>query len=473
MTRVLLITDTERVQRIFQALEEKGVLQLRIAGTLTQGDQEILSAAPDITFIQSRISGFSGDIMLGHLRKTLPKDARIVLLAGDADDAAQARRHAEPFLDLADGDQLLTDTIMDLINGSGHALPKKGAAGQRAGKKPSAASAAEEAVKPQVPEAAGPSDGRSMQESTETAQAEEPVREEEAAPPQSGAPCAASFQEIMELASAKTSPSVLGPDDVQDRVDIGTPPTELAAAKERLSLPTPDQVATPLADEEFFRGEPLADAMLRAEQKKRPRWVLLVALLLVLVPLTAYLSGRKAAPNSPAAPAKSSPPLMLAVAVPGGAGGPAPVAGSATAKAPATPPAGRPQVQTVQPSAKPASGLKLLPGFLEGTRFDAAYGKAHPGWVRYVGKRAEYNLFREADLYKAMQVIAPGGGTVSDQLFKRVLADFGGGESYRMESTGYKGDYVLEQGAAKNGVAVSIYRKKKDSRIKAVVLYYR
>jgi len=473
MTRVLLITDTERVQRIFQALEEKGVLQLRIAGTLTQGDQEILSAAPDFTFIQSRISGFSGDIMLGHLRKTLPQDARIVLLAGDAGDAAQAKRHAEPFLDLAAGDELLTDTIMDLINGSGRALPKKGAAGQRAGKKPSAASAAEETVKQLAPVATEFSDGRSLQESAETAHAEEPVREEEAAPPQSGAPCAASFQEIMERASANTSPSVLGPDDVQDRVDIGTPPTELAAAKERLSLPSPDQVATPIANEEFFRGEPLADAMLRAEQKKSPRWVLLVALLLVLVPLTAYLSGRKAAPpNSPAAPAKSSPPLTLAVAGPGATPGPAPVTGSETAKAPAMPP-GRSQAQTVKPSAKPASGLKLLPGFLEGTRFDAAYGKAHPGWVRYIGKRAEYNLFREADLYKAMQVIAPGGGTVSDQLFKRVLADFGGGESYRMESTGYKGDYVLEQGVAKNGVALSIYRKKKDSRIKAVVLYYR
>ena len=125
------------------------------------------------------------------------------------------------------------------------------------------------------------------------------------------------------------------------------------------------------------------------------------------------------------------------------------------------------------PVAKPApAGLKTLPLLLEGTRLDAAYGKTHPGWVRYIGKRAEYNLFREAGLYKAMQVIAAGGGTLSDQLFQRVLADFGGGDSYQTESTGKKGDYLLEQGVAKNGVALSIYRKK-DRRIKAVVLYYR
>ena len=82
MKKVLLITDTERVQRIFEALEAKGMLQLRTAATLTQADAEISESAPDFTFVQSHISGFSAEIALRHLKKALPKGAKTILLAG-------------------------------------------------------------------------------------------------------------------------------------------------------------------------------------------------------------------------------------------------------------------------------------------------------------------------------------------------------------------------------------------------------
>lgn len=121
----------------------------------------------------------------------------------------------------------------------------------------------------------------------------------------------------------------------------------------------------------------------------------------------------------------------------------------------------------------PRAGLEILPTLLEGLRLDADYGKSNPGWTRYVGARAEYKLFREGNLYRALQVIALSGETIPDQLFQRVLLEFGGSPSYRVESTGKKGDYHLEHGTVNGDVGLTIYRRKSDLKIKGVVVYYR
>jgi hypothetical protein len=106
-------------------------------------------------------------------------------------------------------------------------------------------------------------------------------------------------------------------------------------------------------------------------------------------------------------------------------------------------------------------------------KLDAAYGKTHPGWQRYLGTGVEYKLFREAELFRALQVVALNGGTIPDQLFKRALQEFGGVDSYLVQSSGEKGNYLVEQGVTKGSVALTIYRKKGDPRMKAFVLYYR
>jgi len=123
---------------------------------------------------------------------------------------------------------------------------------------------------------------------------------------------------------------------------------------------------------------------------------------------------------------------------------------------------------------KPAvpSGVKALPPMLEGTRLDADYGRGHPGWVRYIGKRAEYKLFKEGELYKAMQVVALEGGTIPDAIFNRALHEFGGTGSCRVESTTRKGEYQVDQCAAKGNVAVTVYRSKSNLKVKGLVVYY-
>jgi len=526
MTSVLLITDTERVQGIFADLETEGVLQLRTAATMTQGDLEISAAAPQFTFLQSRISGFSGEILLRHMKKALPKGAKIILLAGDADDVAQASQAAMPFVDLTVDDEALADAIREILAGKRRPARKKAAAGQagpagksRGGKLRDPAApppvVEEPEMKEEPPAEVEPPAGATVPdieepvvwkfaqlpasgvEGTQSAPVQEPPaaqpvqqtqkpaaqgqeRTAVLTAPETGKPVAdeaappagpESFEEIMRRAAAKGGTPVTGPLDVEDRVYIGKSP--LASAEETGTSAGSAEEATGTAPDDFFRGESLADAMLRAEKKKRPKWILPLALALLLIPLVSYLVGRRATPPEPLLTPKGvarPEPRPLAVPAPGTSTAPVPLTQPAPTAKPAPAP-GLPPASKAETRAK--AGLKTVPPFIVGAKVDAGYGLTHPGWVRYVGTKAEYKLFKESDLYRAIQVIAPGGETISDELFRRALLEFGGVDSYRVESTGKKGDYLLEHGAAKGTVALTIYRTQKGHKIKGFVIYYR
>ena len=545
--RVLLITDTERLQLIFAALESKGLLELRTAATLTPSDLEISASAPDFTFVQSRISGFSSIIMLRHLKKVLPQKAKIILLAGNAEDAAQARQGAVPFLDLSVDDEALEEAIRQLLNNKTPVAPKKKATGQAvpAGKGAEAKVKKSAALPAPVPEAV-----QGKKKSAREPVAKEPIQrasaplppanlpspgieEPVAQEPAAASPPAQRFEELVfptlsagELAalpahegeksadeeppthssgqqqeglalneaqkrSIKSFEAVLGrasgkgvsataPMDVEDRVDLGPQSSEAEPAEELgIASVAPElEQETGSVPDNYFYGEPLADAIRRAEKKNYPRWIIPVALALVLIPLALYLAvgylavgKKKAAPDSLATsksvtqleqrPAEGSPPATTAP--------PSPLTAPAPTTAPAQAPAAPGSV--AKPIAK--RGLKALPAFLSGTKPDPGYGKTHPGWQRYIGKRAEYKVFQEGGLYRAIQVIALGGEPLSDQLFSRVLLEFGGIDSYQVQSSDKKGSYLQEEGVAKGGVGVTIYRNKSDLKVKGMVVYYR
>jgi CheY-like chemotaxis protein len=472
MTRVLLITDTERVQRIFHALEVEGALQLRIAATLTQGDLEISASAPELTFVQSRISGISGDIVLRHLNKLLPKNAKIILLAGDAEDEAQAKKLARPFVDISLDDEALAEAVRNVLSGR-RAAPKKATTAPAA----PASKVPHPQVKDYLPVSTFFLEKPGQKEPVSAEQgAEVPERDAEKASAQEPCPdsperCtgkagAGSFDEVMRRASAGGSSSIFRPlDPEQDHVDIGKPgPTSVEAAEQSARLDREGN-AGPVSIDDYFRGEPLADAMLRAHKKKRPKWILPLVLVLLFGPLFFYIATNKTAPPHPSTAPGNLPPAAKPAATPKAK----PEARQAAK--PEASPIAKPAPGAAKPAVKP--GLKVLPPFLAYAKLDAAYGKTHPGWLRYLGKKTEYKLFREADLYRAIQVIALDGGTISDQLVETVLLEFGGINSYRVESTVAKGDYIVEHGVAKGGVTLTVYRKKKNHGMKGLVLYYR
>jgi CheY-like chemotaxis protein len=604
MTSVLLISDSEKVQRLFASLEKLGLFQLRTAATLIEGDQEISSSAPDVTFVQSRISGFSGLIMLRHLKKTLPKQATVLLLAGDADDAEQARQEAVPFLELALEDEALADRIRQVVEGAPRLARKKVAAAKqldigmapvtvKKGAPAAAASTAPEKTKkekPDAPQAPGiPAPGvkapvkaparkpakesarepgkgaskeparavrgpvkklkepvkavkavKAVKEPVEavkepvkavkehlasqgavghpgpdkkelpaaatTAEASAPEVAEPAAqkqapvlvrPPEPPAPereeptvtsypapptarqVSASFEEVMRRASGETGAAPATPPGVEDRIHISQPAPGPAAAPSRRASSDQDE-AGGAPPEQVYQGESLADAMLRAQKKQRPEWILPLAVALVFIPLAVFfLVGKKeTAPAPDGATAPIMTPGPTTAQRPAMAEGPA-LSPLSAAKAPEVKPDAGPGAEPARPVGEPAAkaapqtGLKTLPPILQGLKVDPEYARTEPGWVRYIGATAEYKLFKEGDLYRAIQVIALAGGTVPDHLFKRVLFEFGGSDSYRVESTGKKGDYLLEHGTVNGQVGLTIYRRKEDLQIMGFVVYYR
>jgi hypothetical protein len=581
MTRVLLITDTERVLRIFESLEAKGVLQLRTVATLDQADQEISASAADFTFVQSRVSGFSTEIQLRHLVKVLPEGAKTVVLAADPVDATQARKEHTPYIELSLDDEALEETISSAITGVPRVVPEKAAEEASASSStPEEPAASEEPAETEALAASTdaehvednfleePSDDAPAQETD----AEEPLPALPAQEADAEAPSAAlpvpdkdptkPFAEIMQLREAEIGASL--DLQVEDEVTIGA---SRASAQE---FGTPieafeEQNAASLPDG-YSRGIPLADAMARAEKKKRPYWIIPVVLVIIAVPVLSYLQGKKEAPlHDPASVSKSGKGMVKTPGsaktaaptkqpAPGQSASQAPIAapvvpGMATpppqpkpeVKAVATPaekPAAKPEPSKaakvvvppaakavvppvakvevkqpakaeakqpakvevkqpakveptpsakaeIKPAAKPApapvavpvpvakAGLKSLPPLVASAKLDASYAKTHPGWQRYTDSRAEYSIYKENDAFRALQVIALGKDHLDNQFFKRLLQEFAGIKRFELRSSVEKGDYQVDRGVAEGGVSLTIYRKKKDLKVKGLVLYYR
>jgi CheY-like chemotaxis protein len=493
MTRVLLITDTERVLRIFGSLETREDLQLRRASTLDQADQEIAEKIPDLTFVQSRVSGFSGEIQLRHLRKMLPKGAKIILLAGDA--AEVGKDHA-PVIDLTLDDGEFEESVSKILRARRGTALEKGATGE---------------VPPAKVKAPGPalsSQGTTAPRPSEVILSPPPMPEPPAYLPVVGGDRTRPFAEMMELgmAGAKVAPGL--PEDPDQSGGFSLP-----------------EASDPLL-EGYLRGISLADAMANAEkEKRRYRWLLPLILAFLLIPLLSYLAGQKAPIEPSRAPtrlpyrvprrvnalvqplrggavqASNSPlsgalftalntlppmpqvllPVIHPVVIPTAKSVAAPAAKLAAipaakpAKIPEAAPAKIPEAKPAKiPEAKPVekTGLKSLPSVVASATLDGGYGKTHPGWQRYFDKQAEYTLFKEGNLFRAMQVVALGKEDVPKQLFNRLLQEFAGTKRFQLQASLDKGDYLLERGVAKGGVSLTVYRRKKDLKVKGLVLYY-
>lgn len=495
MTQVLLITDTERVQRVFESLQGKGVLQLRTVPTLVKGDEEISAAAPDYLFLQSRVSGFSGEIAARHLQKSLSSHTKLILLTVDDEDAAQAKKHGKPYLSLAVEDQELSEGIAAMLQGL--PAPKKVAPPPAPPAEPAVAPAA--AVPAAAPKPRG-ANGKAVAWLPPTI-GQEPEPEKTELPP----PPSIEVEEIVELSTPRPPEQRRELPHPEAELEHEEPPPygEPAAEKtwggrsfadliERASANEPAPVSKAPEQEEWVGAgapdgfadkgapEPFRDhsvetvaalidaeelASLHRKEKKHKRWVIPAALALAFIPLIYFVvvsqnASKQAAVRAPAPVAAPKPAR------------PAPPVAAPPAAKPA--PAAVPKVPApTAPTAPPKAGLKALPPLLAGVRVDPSYSKEHPGWQRFVGSRAEYRLFKQGELYRAMQVLAQKRQSIPEELFKKVLLEFGGAEGYLLESREKKGPYLIERGETKGNLALTIYRNNKDLAVKGLVLYYR
>lgn len=132
-----------------------------------------------------------------------------------------------------------------------------------------------------------------------------------------------------------------------------------------------------------------------------------------------------------------------------------------------TPPASVIAPKPAQPLAQPQPVVQPLPSFIPKEGIDAAYGTKNPGWERYIGKDAEFRLFRSAGRIQAVQVLAKGSA-VSGSVLKSVMQEFTGSQEYTVTSRAKNAGIRIEKGKVREKGDVIIYRK--NGAIKAFVV---
>lgn len=114
MIDILLISDQPRLHGI---LATHGALpdgRLRVANSLHQGMEEIASTAPDILFLQNRLSGLAGYILVRHIREaTGTGTTKIILLTEGTQGCENATADIELLTGVSDNE--LSDAISEII----------------------------------------------------------------------------------------------------------------------------------------------------------------------------------------------------------------------------------------------------------------------------------------------------------------------------------------------------------------------
>ena len=115
MPTILLITEQERLRLLFSTIEREGLIRLRVAPTLGQGEEEIALRLPHFVFVENGISGLTGAVIASHLRTLLPEGSEVILMARDAADTTERNDGGLFNLDLSENDETLQRSVSVII----------------------------------------------------------------------------------------------------------------------------------------------------------------------------------------------------------------------------------------------------------------------------------------------------------------------------------------------------------------------
>ncbi|GAM11285.1 hypothetical protein OR1_03596 [Geobacter sp. OR-1] len=113
MIDILLISDQPRLHEILSATGKLPDGTLRIATSLNQGLAEMASRAPDILFLQNRLSGLSGFILVRHVKETGSAATKIVLLTDGLEGSENSSADIELLTGVSDNE--LSDAVSEII----------------------------------------------------------------------------------------------------------------------------------------------------------------------------------------------------------------------------------------------------------------------------------------------------------------------------------------------------------------------
>lgn len=116
------------------------------------------------------------------------------------------------------------------------------------------------------------------------------------------------------------------------------------------------------------------------------------------------------------------------------------------------------------------SGIPATPSFIPQRSMDAAYGKIHPGWERYLTAATEFRVYRAGRSILAIQIIDRSGQGVQTGLFTSALHEIASSRQYLVEGRERKGTFLIEKGRLANGAKIIVYRNMPENRVKALVI---
>jgi hypothetical protein len=126
--------------------------------------------------------------------------------------------------------------------------------------------------------------------------------------------------------------------------------------------------------------------------------------------------------------------------------------------------------KTPAESLAPGRGLSAVPSFIPQSSLDTAYGKNHPGWVRYQTAATEFRVYRQGGAIRAIQIIDRSGKGVPPGLFTSALNEIASSRHYLVEGKERKGSFLIEKGQLAQGAKIIVYRHMPDSRVNALVI---
>lgn len=447
MTDILLITDVPRLRKVFSRLSDENKIRLRIANRLERGGEEIAAEKPDMVFVQTHLSGLSGDILLMHLKKQLGRRrSRFVLLGSTESITPEVVKLYHHHLDTSLPDNDLFAALQEIIRAT---FSKEKKVGATLHAPPTETTAFDEqVVQPDVPSGPG-------------------IPAPDAAP-----------DTLLEGPAAPNS-------DVQPMITY-SPPSRLrvyseftnsfetaVSSLEQAENDTPADTARPR------RSELAANFEVTPTRSKKVSFLLWFApLLLAVVAVTMLQNHAPApktvdiAPGTPVAPAAAVPRAVPVAAAPPAAG--APVAAQAAPKQPSnsTQPALAEKISAKEPApaAKASKRPVALPDFIPRYGYDKQYGVANPGWERYKGEVTEFKIFRENGAIKAIQVIDRGGLGVPESFMKGVLRQLARKPDFSVKSSVKKDGYEIQRGQVADSISTVYYRDADNGKLRAFVV---
>lgn len=412
MVDIHVITDQERLKRIFNELADIPGVQVRISPSLDTGLAEINRQVPSLQFTQSHMSGLSGEIIVRHIKNDLKnRTTKFILLTEGQESCKGVHR----LIDLTLSDELLAAEIRDALDHYGFKKRK------RAPKRKEAA-----------PEPA-------------------PVTAEDAddSAAEVDAPSSPAVEEMPPL----PEPQVYELPPAAAHFAAPAAPLEFAA---ELDLLTGSAPADAPRD-----ASPAAPRRAAAAPFRPLHWIIAVATVAAVAAVATViinvnslkkkeaLSIKVESSRSVATPAPAVKPKKEAAAV---------VPPKALVPAPAPTVAAPPMAQ--------------LPSFIPRDHPDKGYAATHPGWERYMGKNTEFRVFHEKGKIRAVQAIDRRDVNIPEDFLATSLKEMAGTTKYSIEARVPNAHYLVEKGRLNADTRLVLYRRQEDSKLKAFVVYF-